>query len=99
MHIISRKMLLEADRKHSGLGVPLDAWYRTASSAKWKNLEEVRRTYSHADGVPAGEKVYTVFNISGNSYRLVTEIFYEDQTILVRQVLTHAEYDKGDWKK
>jgi mRNA interferase HigB len=99
MHIISRKKLLEADRKHSGLGIPLDAWYRIAKSAKWKSLEEVRRTYSHADGVPVEERVYTVFNISGNSYRLVTEVFYEDQTILVRHILTHAEYDRGAWKK
>jgi mRNA interferase HigB len=99
MHLISRKKLLEADRKHGGLGVPLDAWYRTAKSAKWKSLEEVRRTYSQADGVPVEDRVYTVFNVSGNSYRLVTEIFYEDQTILIRHVLTHAEYDKGDWKK
>lgn len=99
MHVISRKKLLEADRKHSGLGVSLDAWYRIAKSAKWTNLEEVRRMYSRADGVPVGDRVYTVFNVSGNSYRLVTEIFYGDQTILVRHVLTHAEYDKGDWKK
>lgn len=68
MHVITRKKLPEADRRYSGLGVPLDAWYRTAKSAKWKSLEEVRRTYSRAD-----------------------------QTI--RHVLTHAEYDKGDWKK
>ena len=98
MHIISRKRLLEADRKHGGIGVSLDACYRTAKSARWRSLEEVRRTYPHADGIPAGERVYTVFNILGNSYRLVTEIFYEDETILVRYVLTHAEYDKGDWK-
>ncbi len=54
---------------------------------------------SHADGVRVGGKVYTVFNVSGNSFRLVTEIFYKDQTILIRHVLTHAEYDKGEWKK
>jgi mRNA interferase HigB len=98
MHI-SRQKLLEAGRKQRGAGVPLDAWYRTAKSAQWKSLEEVRRTYSHADGVPVEDRVYTVFNISGNNYRLVTEMFYEDQTILVRHILRHAEYDKGDWKK
>lgn len=99
MHIISRKMLLAADKKHGRLSVPLDAWYRTAKSAGWKSLEEVKRTYSSADGVPVAGRVYTVFNISGNSYRLVAEIFYEDRTVLIRHVLTHAEYDKGDWKK
>ena len=55
--------------------------------------------YPHADGVRVGSRVYTTFNISGNSFRLVTKMFYEDQTILIRQVLTHAEYDKGAWKK
>lgn len=99
MHVITRKKLLDAARKHGGLSVPLDAWYRTAKSAKWKSLEDGRRTYSHADGVPVADKVYTVFNISGNSFRLVTEIFYEDQTILLRHVLTHSEYSRGDWKK
>lgn len=99
MHIISRKKLLEAAREHGEIDGPLDSWYRTAKSAKWKNLEEVRRTYSHADGVPVGERVFTVFNISGNSFRLVAEIYYDDQTILIRHVLTHAEYDKDGWKK
>jgi mRNA interferase HigB len=99
LHIISRKKLLEAEKKHGSVGVPLDSWFRMAKSAKWKNLEEVRQTYSSADGVSVGEKVYTVFNISGNSFRLITEIYYDDQVILVRHVLTHAEYDKGNWKK
>ena len=77
----------------------LDGWYRTAKSAQWKSLADVRRTYSHADPVKVGDVVYTVFNIGGNNYRLITEIFYEDRTILVRDVLTHQEYDKEAWKK
>ncbi|HWE49827.1 MAG TPA: type II toxin-antitoxin system HigB family toxin [Bryobacteraceae bacterium] len=77
----------------------MDAWYRVAKSATWKNLEEVRGVYPHADGVPAEEKVFTIFNVMGNSFRLVTGINYEGQTIFIKHVLTHAEYDKGDWKK
>jgi mRNA interferase HigB len=101
LHIISRKKLLEADRENLGHGLAplLDGWYRVAKSAQWKNLEEIRQTYAHADGVPVGDKVYTVFNIKGNHFRLITEIFYEDQTILVRHVLTHDEYNKENWKK
>jgi len=60
LHIISRKKLLEAAREHGEIDGPLDSWYRTAKSAKWKNLEEVRRTYSHADGVPVGERVLRI---------------------------------------
>ena len=99
MHTISRSKLLEAAGKHAGTDRTLDSWYRTAKSAHWRNLTEVRQVYSHADGIRVGKKVYTVFNLSGNDFRLVTEIFYEGQTILIRHVLTHAEYDKGDWKR
>ena len=98
MHVISRKKLLEAAGKHGKLASPLDSWYRSAKSASWSSLKDVRQTYSAADGVPVGDKVYTVFNIMGNAFRLVTQIFFRDQTILIRHVLTHAEYDRGDWK-
>jgi mRNA interferase HigB len=90
---------LEAEKEHGGIGTALDAWYRTAKSAKWKSLLDVRQTYPSADGVPVGEKVFTVFNIGGNNFRLIVGINYETERIFIKYVLTHAEYDKGDWKK
>ncbi len=51
--------------------------------------------YRHADVV--GNK--TVFNIKGNAYRLITAIHYDRGRIYIRELLTHAEYDKGDWKQ
>lgn len=95
MHVISRKKLLEAVAKYPDLAGPLDSWYRVAKIAKWSDLIEVRRHFPAADG--AGR--YTVFNIKGNAYRLITEIYYQSQVILIRAVLTHAEYDKEGWKK
>ena len=41
---------------------------------------------------------FVVFNIGGNKYRLITDIYYKDQVILVRHVLTHKDYDQGKWK-
>jgi mRNA interferase HigB len=49
--------------------------------------------------VPLKEKIYTVFNIGGNHFRLVVGINFETRRIFIKHVLTHAEYDKGDWKK
>ena len=94
MHVISRRKLLEAGRRHSDLIAPLDAWYRICKKANWKTLVEVRANFPSADLVGT----VTVFNIKGNEYRLVAEIFFANQTILVRAVLTHSEYDKGKWK-
>jgi len=95
VHVISRKKLLEAAEKHAELGVPLDVWYRIAKKAEWKNLMDVRRELPAADAV----EQFTVFNIKGNAYRLVTEINYRTGRIFLRHVLTHAEYSKGAWKK
>lgn len=95
VHVISRKKLLEAAREHVDLGSSLDAWFRVAKRARWRSLDEIRLSFPSADSV---EK-YTVFNIKGNRYRLITEINYRSGRIFVRHVLTHAEYDKGGWKQ
>lgn len=95
MHVITRRRLLEFVADHPDAEAALDTWYRVARRAAWQNLAEVKATYPHADTVAP----YTVFNIRGNNYRLIAEIFYDDQTLLVRHVLTHEEYDEGGWKK
>jgi len=41
---------------------------------------------------------FTVFNISGNSYRLIALIDYQYKEVYIRHVLTHTEYDTQDWK-
>lgn len=90
MHVISRKKLNEAALRHSEIEPALDAWFRITKKAVWQNLADVRKTFASADAV---EK-WTVFNIKGNKYRLITEINYRFGRIYIRQVLTHAEYDQ-----
>jgi mRNA interferase HigB len=95
MHVISRKKLKEAASLHSDLEGPLDAWFRIAKKASWRNLADIRQTFSSADVVGK----WTVFNVKGNQYRLITEINYVFGRIYIRYVLTHAEYDRGGWKQ
>ncbi len=94
MHIISRKKLREFCQAHADSGEALDDFYITACKANWVNLLEVQTVYPKAEAVGN----FTVFNIKGNKYRLITSINYERQVIYIKYVLTHAEYDKDKWK-
>ena len=94
MRIISRRKLREFWETHPDAKEPLLYWYRVTEKASWQNLAEVRQDFPHAD--PVGE--CTVFNIKGNSYRLITVIKYRTWTVYTLHVLTHREYDKGGWK-
>jgi mRNA interferase HigB len=40
----------------------------------------------------------TIFNIGGNKYRLIARLNYRTQRVFVVYLLTHAQYDKVDWK-
>jgi len=71
----------------------LDAWFYEASRARWENAAEVRRTYATASIIDA-ERV--VFNIKGNQYRLLTAIDYRRQTVFIKWLGSHADYDKID---
>lgn len=73
---------------------PLLAWYREAKHADWKNFGDVRESYGSADQVGR----FTVFNIGGNKYRLITVIHFGTGKVYIRHVLTHKQYDEGHWK-
>ena len=44
-------------------------------------------------------KQFTVFDIGGNKFRLITVIDYDRKKVFIRHVLTHKEYDQEKWKK
>jgi mRNA interferase HigB len=85
---------LEAAEVHATLAGPLDSWYRIAKKAAWTSLADVRVFAPSADGVGR----FTVFNIKGNAFRLITEINFKTGRVYIRYVLTHADYDRGGWK-
>lgn len=94
MRVISRKILQEFCKSHYDSCTALEQWYRIASKAPWQNLLEVQQTYKTAEAVGN----FTVFNIKGNSYRLIADVIYTRQTIYIKYIFTHAEHDKGGWK-
>jgi mRNA interferase HigB len=96
MRVISKHpKLSEFWAEHPPAEGPLLAWYQLVSHADWQEFADVRRDYPHADQVGR----FTVFNIGGNKYRLAVLINYPKGKIYVHRVMTHKEYDRGDWKQ
>lgn len=95
MRIITRKRLNEFAKKHLEAKSALQNWYQNAKSNEFSSFAEIRKNFSSADQVGK----LTVFNIGGNKFRLITAIHYNRKIIYIRAVLTHVEYDKGNWKE
>ncbi len=95
MRGISKPAILGFSEKHRDALVPLMNWYRIAKRADWSSLAEVKSDFAHADVV--GRR--TVFNIHGNDYRLIARVNYRTKRVFILHILTHVEYNKGDWKR
>lgn len=100
MRIIKRTTLSEYGHNHPQARAPLQQWLQIARAADWKSIQDVRKVFPHADAVTvASGNTVTVFNIGGNNFRLMASIKYNWGIIYIRDFLTHAEYDKNDWKR
>jgi mRNA interferase HigB len=96
--IISWRAIREFTEAHAEDESAPDAfakWYDLVRNNRFANFSEVRRTFPSAGLV--GDLV--VFNIRGNRYRLVARFIFDKGRVYIRRVMTHAEYDRGDWKE
>lgn len=91
MWVVKRKTLQEFWELHPDAERPLDTWYKDAEKADWDSPASVRRDYPTAS-IIANDRV--VFNIKGNTYRLVVHIRYQHHKVFIRFIGTHADYDK-----
>lgn len=93
MRIISKKTLLDFGGKHADSNQALLTWHKDTESSSWKSPKDIKRTYPSASIIP-GNRI--VFNIKGNSYRLVVKINDDYGIIYIRFIGTHSDYDKID---
>ena len=93
MRVLSRKTLKDFWEKHADTEHPLKAWFHETKASHWKSFTDIKAQYGTADALP-GNRV--VFNIKGNTYRLVVRAHFNTGIAFVRFIGTHAEYDKID---
>lgn len=93
MRVFSLSTLPTFWEAHADKEQALRAWFAEAERADWAGPQDIKARYRSADFL-AGDRV--VFNIKGNSYRLIVIIKYQFKAVYARFVGTHAEYDEID---
>lgn len=89
--IFSKGTLRDYWEQHPDSEQYLKTWYDTVLNSDWKNPAEVKQTYANASILKDNR---VVFNIKGNSYRLILKFNFEKQWIFILFIGTHAVYDK-----
>jgi mRNA interferase HigB len=99
MRIIARRTLrdfvdsLAGHKDQPAVKAALDAWFDEVRKATWANSTDVKRRYATAS-VITGERI--VFNIKGNSYRLVVAVDFEKGIVWIKWIGPHKAYDRID---
>lgn len=93
MRVIAKSTLRQFWHKHANSEQALKSWYQEAEKAAWSNFNDIKIEYPSAS-ILTDNRV--VFNIKGNTYRLIVKISFIHQMTWIRFIGTHAEYDKID---
>lgn len=95
MRVIAVKTLKEYSVEFHQAEQVLFSWYDEVTSADWSNAADLKTQYRNAS-ILNSKRV--VFNIHGNTYRLIVDIEYRLKIVFVVWFGTHKQYDKIDAK-
>jgi mRNA interferase HigB len=83
MHVITRSRLVQFGELHPDAKGSLLVWYKIVSGVNFADFVALRQAFPTADQVGN----FTVFNIGGNKFRLITLIDYNYHKIFIRSAL------------
>lgn len=95
MRIIAVKTLKEYVKEFHQAEQALLSWYDEVAIAEWNNSAELKAQYRNAS-ILSNKRV--VFNIHGNTFRLIVDIGYRFKAVFIVWFGTHKQYDNIDAK-
>lgn len=90
MILVGKRALSEFARTHALARDAIAAWTLEVESASWQTPMDIKARYASASFLGNNR---VVFNLKGNLFRLDVHVNYATQTVLVRRIGTHTEYD------
>lgn len=92
MRVIAWKTLRRFAEKHPRALVPLKVWCKLMESSEFADPADLKRLFGlNVDFLPHN---VVIFDVGGNKYRISVSIRYRLNMVFIRDVMTHAEYDR-----
>ena len=91
MRIITYTAITKYVNLHPNVQLALDEWYIKTEQSQWSCFADIKQTFNSVDSI--GNKRY-VFNIRGNSHRIVAIVLFGPKIVYIRFIGTHTAYDK-----
>ena len=96
MRIIAIKTLKQFWEEFPKAEQALLSWYEEIELAQWEHPNELKEQFRSASVI--NEK-RVIFNIHGNTYRLIVDIEYRLKIVFIVWFGTHKQYDSINVKK
>ncbi len=91
MKLIGRETIESFVFEHADARGPVRSWVVEVETAVWRTSHDIKAQYASASFLADNT---VIFNIKGNTYRLVVQVAYKTSVVVVKWVGTHAEYSK-----
>ena len=94
MRIISERSIREFWQKHANAESSMREFIKVIRQSDWSSFTDVREVFANADY----HNGFAIFNVGGNSYRIVGIIEYRLHIVFISSVLSHSDYNvHQDW--
>jgi len=90
VEVVNLTLLKEFATKHGQARQPLRRWLELVERSTWSNHADLKAVFLAADY----KNGKYVFNIKGNSYRLIAIVIFTGKVVIIDGVYTHEEYNK-----
>jgi mRNA interferase HigB len=94
VQIIARQTLKTFWDRHPDAEIPLRTWYAIVHKTIWAGPADVKRQFGAAVDFVGDNRL--IFDIGGNTYRLIVHVAYPFKRVLIKFVGSHKDYDRID---
>jgi len=91
MKLLGKKLLRDFKQRHTDARSQIDSWEAEVEEAKWGSPHDLKRRYPKAS-FPGNQQA--IFDICRNKYRLLVQVNYKNEIVLIKKIGTHKEYDR-----